>query len=119
MADGPPRSPAGDIGDVPGIDAGSARPGDLAAGHAGPDGMGCRPLDVCNAERVAEVLASAVSQGGSVTADMSTTTFCDCAGARAIVQARKRAAASGSELRVVVTTPQVRRLFGCWKLMAC
>jgi hypothetical protein len=44
MADGPPRSPAGDIGDVPGIDAGSAMLGDLAAGHAVPDGMGCRPL---------------------------------------------------------------------------
>jgi anti-anti-sigma regulatory factor len=43
---------------------------------------------------------------------MSATTFCDCAGARAVVQAHKRAAASGSELRVVVTTPQVRRLFG-------
>ena len=44
-------------------------------------------IDVCNANRVAEALASAVSQGGTVTADMSATTFCDCAGARAIVQA--------------------------------
>lgn len=73
-------------------------------------------IDACNAGRVAAALASAISQSGMVTADMSATTFCDCAGAHAIVQAHERAAASGAELRVVVTTPQVRRLFGLLQL---
>jgi anti-anti-sigma factor len=73
-------------------------------------------IDAGNAGQVAEALASAISQGGTVTADMSATTFCDCAGARAIMRARKHAAASGAELRVVVTTPQVRRLFGLLEL---
>jgi anti-anti-sigma regulatory factor len=56
-------------------------------------------IDACNAGQVAEALASAVSQGGTVTADMSATTFCDCAGVRAIMEAHKHAAASGAELR--------------------
>jgi anti-anti-sigma factor len=68
-------------------------------------------IDACNVGQVAEALASAVSQGGTVTADMSATTFCDCAGAHAIMHAHKHAAASGAELRVIVTMPQVRRLF--------
>jgi anti-anti-sigma factor len=96
--------------------AGGQAPVGMAAEPAVPRRQAVVPLpgqiDACNASRVAEALASAISQGGTVTADMSATTFCDCAGARAIVQAHKHAAASGSELRVVVTTPQVRRLFG-------
>jgi anti-anti-sigma factor len=68
-------------------------------------------IDATNAGRVADKLTSAISQGGTVIADMSATTFCDCAGARAVVQAHKRAAASHAQLRVVVTTAQVRRLF--------
>ena len=43
---------------------------------------------------------------------MTATTFCDCAGARAIVQAHERATGSGAELRVVVTAEPVRRIFG-------
>jgi anti-anti-sigma factor len=68
-------------------------------------------IDVCNAGQVAQALASAISQDSTVIADMNATTFCDCAGARAIVQAHQRAAASGSALRVVAATAQVQRLF--------
>jgi anti-anti-sigma factor len=68
-------------------------------------------IDVCNAGQVAKALASAIRQDNTVIADMNATTFCDCAGARAIVQAHQRAAASGSELRVAAATAQVRRLF--------
>jgi anti-anti-sigma factor len=44
--------------------------------------------------------------------DMSASTFCDCAGAHAIVRAHKRAADSSAEVRLVVTAAPVRRIFG-------
>lgn len=116
------RTGAGDAADSRPPGPSQTRP--AAAGQA-PMGTAAEPaaarrravvalpdqIDATNAGRVAQALASAVSQGGTVTADMSATTFCDCAGARAIVQAHERAAASGADLRVVVTTRQVRRLF--------
>jgi anti-anti-sigma factor len=37
-----------------------------------------------------------------IIADMSATTFCDCAGLRTLVAARDHATASGSALRIVV-----------------
>jgi anti-anti-sigma factor len=69
-------------------------------------------IDICNAARVAEELTSAVSRGSVVIIDMSASTFCDCAGAHAIVRARKRAADSSAEVRLVVTAAPVRRIFG-------
>jgi anti-anti-sigma factor len=48
-------------------------------------------IDLLNATRVAEQLTSAVRRNPAVIIDMTATTFCDCAGARAIVQAHKRA----------------------------
>lgn len=68
-------------------------------------------IDICNAARAAEELIMAVSRHPVVIIDMSATTFCDCAGARAVVRAYKRAADSGGELRLVVTTLPVRRIF--------
>jgi len=69
-------------------------------------------IDMLNAARVAEVLTLAVSRGSVVIIDMSATTFCDCAGVRAVVRAYKRATGSGAELRLVVTAEAVRRIFG-------
>ena len=54
----------------------------------------------------------AVGRHSVVIIDMSATRFCDCAGARAIVLAHKRAAEGGAELRLVVTAEPVRRIFG-------
>jgi anti-anti-sigma factor len=68
-------------------------------------------IDMCNADRVAEELTTAVSHNSVVIIDMSTTAFCDGAGARAIVRAHKRATDSGAELRLAVTTAPVRRIF--------
>lgn len=68
-------------------------------------------LDLRNAAQVAEALTTAVSRGSIVIIDMSTTTFCDCAGVRAIVRAHQRAADSGGELRLVVTARPVWRVF--------
>ncbi len=69
-------------------------------------------IDLRNAAGVAEELTAAVSRNAAVIIDMSATRFCDCAGARAIVRAYKRATDSGTELRLVVTAALVRRIFG-------
>jgi anti-sigma B factor antagonist len=68
-------------------------------------------IDVTNAAGVAEQLTSAVSCHPAVLIDMTATRFCDCAGARAIMRAYTRATDSGAELRLVVTTEPVRRIF--------
>ena len=68
-------------------------------------------IDVTNAAGVAEQLTSAVSGHPAVLIDMTATRFCDCAGARAIMRACTRATDSGAELRLVVTTEPVRRIF--------
>jgi anti-sigma B factor antagonist len=68
-------------------------------------------IDLTNAAGVAEQLTLA-DRHPIVIIDMSATRFCDCAGARAIVLAHKRAAEGGAELRLVVTAEPVRRIFG-------
>jgi len=68
-------------------------------------------IDLTNAAGVAEQLTLA-DHHPIVIIDMSATRFCDCAGARAIVLAHKRAAEGGAELRLVVTAEPVRRIFG-------
>lgn len=69
-------------------------------------------IDLTNAAGVAEQLTLASGRHSVVIIDMSATRFCDCAGARAIVLAHKRAAEGGAELRLVVTAEPVRRIFG-------
>lgn len=69
-------------------------------------------IDLTNAAGVAERLTLAGGRHSVVIIDMSATRFCDCAGARAIVLAHKRAAEGGAELRLVVTAEPVRRIFG-------
>jgi anti-sigma B factor antagonist len=68
-------------------------------------------IDVTNAAGVAEQLTSAVSCHPAVLIDMTATRFCDCAGARAIMRAYTHATESGAQLRLVVTTEPVRRIF--------
>jgi anti-anti-sigma factor len=69
-------------------------------------------IDICNAARVAKELTSAVSPGSVVIIDMSASTFCDCAGAHAIVRTHRRATDNGAVLRLVVAGAQVRRILG-------
>lgn len=69
-------------------------------------------IDLTNVAGVAEQLTLAVCRHSIVIIDMSATRFCDCAGARVIVRAHKRAAEGGAELRLVVTADPVRRIFG-------
>lgn len=68
-------------------------------------------IDVVNAAQVEAELISGARPDVTLIADMSTTMFCDCAGARAVYRAGERAAAAGGELRLVITTALVRRLF--------
>ena len=68
-------------------------------------------IDVTNADMVREELLAVVNHGAALLiADMSKTTFCDSAGVSALVRAFRRAATSGSALRLVVSTPAVQRV---------
>lgn len=69
-------------------------------------------IDVSNAAAVREQLLLLLNRGASVLiADMTATTFCDCAGAGAVIRAFRRAGASGAQFRLVSGGPAVQRLF--------
>lgn len=68
-------------------------------------------IDVTNAETVQVELLAALDQSPTLLiADMSKTNFCDSSGVSALVRVFTRAAASGSGLRLVVSTPAVQRV---------
>ena len=73
-------------------------------------------IDLINAARVGEQLTLTVSNGSTTIADMTATTFCDCAGARAIVGAHRCATDSGAELCLVVAEEPVRRVLGLLRI---
>ncbi len=69
-------------------------------------------IDMACAGQVAEDLASMLADGVEVAVvDMSGTTFCDTAGVQALVAAWRQAQANDTELRLVVPSPVVRRVF--------
>jgi anti-sigma B factor antagonist len=69
-------------------------------------------VDITNAARLRGALVEAAAGGRStLVVDMSRTQFCDTAGIHALVSAHKRAQAEGGELRLVITTPMVLRIF--------
>jgi anti-sigma B factor antagonist len=68
-------------------------------------------VDVTNADAVREELLAVMNHGAALLiADMSKTNFCDSAGVSALVRAFRRAATSGSAMRLVVSTPAVQRV---------
>jgi anti-anti-sigma factor len=68
-------------------------------------------IGISNAGQVREELLSLINRGATtLIADMTATVSCDQAGAEAVIRARTRAAASGTELRLVVTAPIVARV---------
>jgi anti-anti-sigma factor len=70
-------------------------------------------IGASNAGQVREELLSAINRGAAtLIADMTATVSCDHAGADAVVRAWQRAAASGTELRLVVTAKSVSRVLG-------
>lgn len=67
-------------------------------------------IDVSNDGQVRDALTAALRSGAAIlVADASATTFCDCAGMRALIRAHRQAAATGTQLRVAASPP-VRRI---------
>ena len=68
-------------------------------------------IDVSNAGPIREELLWAINRGAkALIADLTATISCDHAGADVLVRAHQRAILSGTELRIVVTAPIVRRM---------
>lgn len=68
-------------------------------------------IDVSNAGQLSEQLLLLVNRGAAeLIVDMSATVSCDYAGADAVVRAYQRAAANGTQLRLVVAAAMVRRV---------
>jgi len=68
-------------------------------------------IDVSNAGQIGEELLWLINRGAAaLIADMTATLSCDHSGADAVMRAYQRALASGTQLRLVVTAPIVRRV---------
>jgi anti-anti-sigma factor len=65
----------------------------------------------CIAQVRAELLAALAGDVNVLIADMTRTAFCDSAGVRTLVEAGRVAADRGAELRLVVPSAAVRRVF--------
>jgi anti-sigma B factor antagonist len=74
--------------------------------------MAPEEVDITNAAGLRGVLLeTAAARHGTLVVDMSRTRFCDTAGIHALVSAHKQAQAGRGELRLVIATPMVRRIF--------
>ena len=70
-------------------------------------------VDVSNAGQIREELLSVINRGANaLIVDMTPTVSCDHAGAEATARAHQRALVSGTQMRLVVTAPIVRRVLG-------
>lgn len=69
-------------------------------------------VDITNAGELRIALLTAADHGPApLVVDMTRTEFCDTAGIHALVAAHKRAEATGYQLRLVVSSPNVVRIF--------
>jgi anti-anti-sigma factor len=68
-------------------------------------------IDITTAYRLRAALASAARGHATMVVDMTRTHACDTAGLHVLVRAHRRALAQGGELRLVMPSPDVRRLF--------
>jgi phosphoserine phosphatase RsbU/P len=73
-------------------------------------------MDITNASDVSDLLTAVIGQSPEViTADMTTTAFCDSSGVNALARAHELAAASGSQLRLALggsPTARIIQLIG-------
>jgi anti-anti-sigma factor len=67
-------------------------------------------IDVLNAGPVGEQMVAAIVPGVAVVADLSMTTFCDCAGVYSLLLAHREASAGNAELRLVARSRAVLRI---------
>jgi len=69
-------------------------------------------VDMANGAAIQEdLLATLAERPEALVVDMTQTTFCDSAGVRAIMLTHRQAAGAGCELRLVVGSPGVMRVF--------
>jgi anti-anti-sigma factor len=69
-------------------------------------------VDTSNGDQIRSDLLTAIDQGAApLIVDLSATTFCDSAGVKAIVSAYRRAVTTGTDIRLVIASPMVRRVF--------
>ena len=68
-------------------------------------------IDITNAPAFRTALLEAAGRGTTFVVDMSRTEFCDTAGIHALVAAHKQAGDDGGEVRLVVTSATVLRIF--------
>jgi anti-sigma B factor antagonist len=68
-------------------------------------------IDITNAAAFRTALLEAAGRAKTLVVDMSRTEFCDTAGIHALVAAHKQAADDGREVRLVVTSAAVLRIF--------
>jgi anti-sigma B factor antagonist len=69
-------------------------------------------IDITNAGQLRAALLAAAAQGHvTVVVDLSETAFCDTAGLQVLVLGHRRAVAEGGELRLVVRSATLLRLF--------
>ncbi|MBO0810285.1 MAG: STAS domain-containing protein [Actinobacteria bacterium] len=69
-------------------------------------------VDTSNGDQIRSDLLTAIDQGAApLIVDLSATTFCDSAGVKAIVSAYRRAVTKGTNIRLVIASPTVRRVF--------
>jgi anti-sigma B factor antagonist len=69
-------------------------------------------IDMSNGAEVQQSLLSALGQRPTaLIVDMTSTTFCDSAGVRAVMLTGRQAVTAGCELRLVVGSPGVMRVF--------
>ena len=69
-------------------------------------------IDITNAGELRAALRSAAGHGhATIVADMSQTAFCDTAALGVLVRAHQQAVSEGGELRLVIGSPSLLRLF--------
>jgi anti-sigma B factor antagonist len=69
-------------------------------------------VDIANAGSLRAALQSAAAYGhATIVVDMSDTAFCDTAGLQVLVLAHRRALAEGGEIRLVIRSAPLLRLF--------
>ena len=69
-------------------------------------------IDITNAPELGSaLLEAAADRPGTLVADMTRTRFCDSSGLHALLAAHKRAQAEGGELRLVIPSAAVLRVF--------
>jgi anti-sigma B factor antagonist len=71
-----------------------------------------KEIDITNADGLQAALLEAAGHGhATLVVDMTRTQFCDTAGIHVLVDAHKRALTEGAQLRLVISSANVRRVF--------